>query len=158
MSLASVCLHGNIFLSDDLWSRVFSILQHDSDQAAEGAMLESFADGVDQYEQFQKLRLVCKSFNDIFMHQPSLASCVYLADITPPPAASSLIPWLRRHHRSVHTLLAEWGSPLTEAALAVLSFSPSTLNFVAIAEPSECAISLLSPFTALQRCELTRPQ
>ena len=47
---------------------------------------------------------------------------------------------------------------MNEAALATLSFSPASLTYVAIAEPSECNISLLLPFRALKRVELSCPQ
>ena len=123
-------------------------------------MLDDHAYGTELYQHFQKMRLVCKSFHDLFMHQPSLSSCAYLVAATSPSAASSFVPWLRRHHHSVQTLLADWGTPMTEAAIATLSFLPASLTYVAIPESSECNISLLSPFMAFtaRRCELTRPQ
>lgn len=47
---------------------------------------------------------------------------------------------------------------MSETALATISFSLASLTYVAIAEPSECNISLLSPVTASRGCELTRAQ
>ena len=46
MDVTSSSSHAGVSLPDDLWLRIFSVVQQDIDWAAEGAMLESFAFGV----------------------------------------------------------------------------------------------------------------
>lgn len=88
-STMDVSKHNGVSLSVDLWLRIFSVVQQDTDRAAEGAMFPRVAHGVDLYQQVQMMRLVCKNFNHLFWHQPfcHLASTLWQRHHLPQPRA-----------------------------------------------------------------------
>ena len=107
------------WLSDDLWAKIFLLLQPDLCEQADTFGIEN-ADADQEYIPFHQLRLTCKAFNKVFQQCEELSGCMYLSERICDTSLPSLLSWSRRYSSSVTTFIGASETPYTEVALAAL--------------------------------------
>ena len=145
--------HGIGWLSDDLWARVFRLLQPDLCEQADSLGIEN-VDADQEYISFHQLRLTCKAFNKVFQQCEELSDCMYLSEHTCHTSLPSLLSWSRRYSSSVTTFVAASETPYTEVALAALSGARAQLTTAVLGETYDYSILTLCAFTSLTTCDL----
>ena len=145
--------HGIGWLSDDLWARVFRLLQPDLCEQADSLGIEN-VDADQEYISFHQLRLTCKAFNKVFQQCEELSDCMYLSEHTCHTSLPSLLSWSRRYSSSVTTFVAASETPYTEVALAALSGARAQLTTAVLGETFDHSILTLCAFTSLTTCDL----
>ncbi len=145
-------------LSDDLWAKVFLLslpeVCRESDQ--ESLYWDSLGESTltRKYCCFQKLRLTCRCFNEVFLRHPELSACVYLNQHLSQNALPSLIAWLQRRIGAVRTCVIDCDTRCAEPALATLSSERSRLLRVVTFNATNKTVSSLALITSLTACDL----
>ena len=141
------------WLSDDLWARVFLLLQPDLCEQTASVGLANM-DEDEAYISFHQLRLTCKAFNKVFQQYEELSDCMYLSDLVCQTSIPSLLSWSRRHSSSVKTFIAACDTPYTQVALAALSGAGAQLTTAVLGKTFDYSIFTLGAFTSLTTCDL----
>ena len=141
------------WLSDDLWARIFLLLQPDLCEQADHHGLEN-ADEAGEYISFHQLRLTCKAFNKVFQEREELSDCMYLSEHICPASLPSLLSWSRRYSSSVTTFIAACETPYSEVVLAALLGAGAQLTTVVLDDTFDYSIHTLCAFTSLTTCDV----
>lgn len=75
---------------------------------------------MDDYSAFQRLKLVCKRFRDIFQQQEKLFSLLFLRQHLKVQALPGLLHWLQRHSRDVSFVRSLSAGPCLDGGLVSL--------------------------------------
>ncbi len=150
-------IHHCGLLSDDLWAKVFLLslpeVCRESDQESPcWDYLEQST--ITRNCCFQKLRLTCHCFSEVFLRHPELSACVYLNQHLSQNALPSLIPWLQRRIGAVRTCIIDCDSRCAERALATLSSERSTLLRAVTFKATNNTVGSLAFMTSLTACDL----
>lgn len=156
-----------MFLSNELWANVFSLILDDVNRG----LLESFpyeavlasldlSEPAKAYAQLRAIAVVCRTFRQVFEEHPHLPATVYMGQLFPTEASTSLIRWLQQPQVSVTLLVAACGSPLLDAVLAG-AFTAANKPFQGLTTAvivclSDSAASLVSACTSLTSCTLSQ--
>ena len=145
-------------LSDELWAKVFLLslpeVSRESDQECPCWDRLERSTITQNYCFFQKLRLTCRCFNEVFLRHPELSACVYLKQHLSQNALPSLIPWLQRRVGAVRTCIIDCDTRCAEPALAALSSERSTLLRAVTFNATNNTVSSLAFMTSLTACDL----
>ncbi|DBA94564.1 TPA: hypothetical protein ACH3X1_002148 [Trebouxia sp. C0004] len=145
-------------LSDDLWAKVFllslPVESGESNQVPPCWDTLQKSTITRRYCCFQKLRMTCHQFNEVFLRHPELSACVYLSQHLSQDALPSLIPWLQRRIGAVRTCIMDCGTRCAEPALATLSSERPTLLRAVTFSATNNTISSLALMTSLTACDL----
>ena len=142
--------HTIVWLSDDLWARIFSLVQPDLCEQVEEVGVAN-VDEDEGYKLFHQLRLTCKAFNKVFQQYEELSDCMYLSGRI---CQRSLPSLLSKSRRSAKTIIAACRSPYTEIALAALSGAGAQLTTAVLGDTLDHSILTLCVFTSLITCDL----
>lgn len=148
-----------LWLSDDLWAKIFSFLKT-TPTPADGLIQKlhpTHATRVRRHQEFHKLRLVCKSFQRIFEEHVDFSSCLFLDESNIIERMPSALQWLQRCHNSVEHAIMACGTPSADVVLGALVSPEAKLSTAVLCKLSRSAILVFSTFTSLTFCELIAP-
>lgn len=144
-------------LSADLWAKIFYEQQGGVNGYPWGLRNIEPNSLFHSQAEHQRLRLVCKRFNEIYKHHGELSSGLTLCPEFPTHLLASLVFWLRRHSPFIGTFAAYCGSPCLEVALGGLLHAAPNLRAMLLYRFSAPAMDLIPHFTSLTTCELLAP-
>ena len=140
-------------LSAEIWACVLQHLQPDTCRATGDGTVYDHA--WSRYSEFQRLKLVCKLFNEILTQQPSFANFLLLPYNLPSRSMPSLLRWVQRFGGAVTFVAAQCDSEYASAALGVLACHDPQVREALFERASCCTANLLAAFTALTICDLS---
>ena len=134
-------------LPNELWAKVFTILAPASEDDAAAATF------MHDYQQFHKLRLVCKQFQAIFQQQPELCSHMVVSGQASLVSAPSMLLWLSGNSSTI------WSQgTVAIGALVGLICADSKLCKVDISHQrwvyNQLVVDTLPALTSLTSCRL----
>ncbi len=140
-------------LSAEIWACVLQYLQPDPCRATGDGTV--FDHAWSRYSEFQRLKLVCKMFNEILTEQPSFANFLLLPYDMPSRSMPSLLRWVQRFGGAVTFVAAQCDSEYAAAALGMLVCHGPQVHEALFERASCCTAKLLAAFTALTICDLS---